>query len=76
MLGCLYAGVEALGRSAEVALRRFDFGASYVSCGEVVDATTLRPKSIAHLQHARRLFQFASLIKQFAEQRARQARSV
>ena len=49
---------------------------AYVSCGEVVDATTIRPKSIAHLQHARRVIQFASLIKQFAEQRARQARSV
>ena len=70
MLCCFHTGVEALGRSAEVVLRRFDFGACYLSRGEVVHATTIRPKSIAHLQHARRVIQFARLIKQFAEQRA------
>ena len=44
-------------RSMEVALRRFYFGASDIPRGQVVHAATLRPKSVAHLQQARRLIQ-------------------
>ena len=63
MFRCVHSGFEAFGRGAEIALRSFDFGASDVPCGEVVHAATLRPKSVAHLQQARRLIQVARLVE-------------